>query len=57
MFVSINNYLVPLAGVAWGMAIFGDSLSDWVWAALVPMIAGAMLMNARQWHAGLASKA
>ena len=39
VFVSANNYLVPVAGVAWGMAIFGDSLSGWVWAALALMTA------------------
>ena len=39
VFVSVNNYLVPLAGVAWGMAIFGDSLSGWVWGALALMTA------------------
>ena len=47
VFVSTNNYLVPLAGVGWGMAIFGDSLSAWVWAALVLMIAGVLVMTAR----------
>ena len=47
VFLSTNNYVVPLAGVAWGMAIFGDSLSGWVWAALALMIAGLALMNAR----------
>ena len=47
VFVSANNYLVPLAGVAWGMAIFGDRLSGWVWGALALMIAGVVLLTAR----------
>ena len=47
VFFSTSNYLVPIAGVAWGMAIFGDSLSGWVWAALALMIAGLTSMNAR----------
>ena len=47
VFFSANNYLVPLAGVAWGMAIFGDSLSVWVWGALGLMIAGVLLLTAR----------
>lgn len=47
VFFSANNYLVPLAGVAWGMAIFGDRLSVWVWGALALMIAGVLLLTAR----------
>ena len=47
VFVSVNNYLVPLAGVAWGMAIFGDSLSGWVWGALALMIGGVLLLTTR----------
>ena len=47
VFFSTNNYLVPIAGVAWGMVIFGESLSGWVWAALALMIAALILMSAR----------
>ena len=47
VFFSANNYLVPLAGVAWGMVIFGDRLSVWVWGALALMIAGVFLLTAR----------
>ena len=47
VFLSINNYLVPLAGVGWGMAIFGDFLSGWVWGALALMIAGVLILTAR----------
>ena len=47
VFFSANNYLVPLAGVAWGMAIFGDRLSVWVWGALALMMAGVLLLTAR----------
>jgi drug/metabolite transporter (DMT)-like permease len=54
VFCSTNNYVVPIAGVAWGMLIFGDSLSDWVWAALALMIAGLALMNAREVRVALA---
>jgi drug/metabolite transporter (DMT)-like permease len=47
VFFSANNYLVPVAGVAWGMAIFGDRLSAWVWGALGLMIAGVLLLSVR----------
>ena len=47
VFFSANNYLVPLAGVAWGMIIFGDRLSAWAWGALALMIAGVVLLTAR----------
>ena len=54
LFFSTSNYLVPLAGVVWGMAIFGDSLSGWVWAALALMIAGLSSMHTREARAGAA---
>ena len=57
VFCSTNNYLVPVAGVAWGMVIFGDSLSGWVWAALALMIAGLALTNAREVLVALAGDA
>jgi drug/metabolite transporter (DMT)-like permease len=47
VFFSANNYLVPVAGVAWGMVIFGDSLSVWVWGALALMFAGVFVLTAR----------
>ena len=40
VFFSTINYIGALAGVGWGMAMFGDALSGWIWAALALMFAG-----------------
>ena len=40
VFFSTVNYIGALAGVAWGMAMFGDVLSGWIWAALALMLGG-----------------
>jgi drug/metabolite transporter (DMT)-like permease len=47
VFFSTSNYIATVAGVVWGLIIFGDSLSPWIWGALVLMIAGLYLMNVR----------
>lgn len=45
VFFSNINYLATLCGVVWGMAIFGDALSGWIWAALALMLGGLYLGN------------
>ena len=45
VFFSTINYLAALAGVVWGMAMFGDTLSGWIWAALALMLGGLYLGN------------
>ena len=45
IFFSTINYLATLAGVVWGMVMFGDALSGWVWAALALMLGGLYLGN------------
>ena len=45
VFFSTFNYIVTLAGVGWGILIFHDSHSLWIWAALVLMFAGLFLVN------------
>jgi drug/metabolite transporter (DMT)-like permease len=39
------NFVIPLTGIGWGMAFFGERHSLWVWAALALMILGVFLVN------------
>ena len=48
VFASQTAYLITLAGVLWGMAIFGERHSPWIWAALALMLAGLSLVRPRQ---------
>lgn len=45
VFASQTGYVVTLTGVFWGMAIFGESHSAWVWMALLAMMAGLALVK------------
>jgi len=45
VFASQEAYVVTLAGVAWGMLLFGEVHSPWGWGALVAMIAGFALIK------------
>lgn len=45
VFASQEAYVVTLAGVAWGILLFGEVHSAWVWGALVVMIAGLALIK------------
>ena len=45
VFFSTINYLATLTGVVWGMAMFGDVLSGWIWAALALMLGGLAIGN------------
>jgi drug/metabolite transporter (DMT)-like permease len=47
VFTSQAAYLVTLAGVMWGMIIFGDSLSPWLWTAIGLLMAGLTLVRPR----------
>ncbi len=47
VFFSTSNYIATIAGVVWGLIIFGDTLSPWIWGALVLMIGGLYLLNAQ----------
>jgi drug/metabolite transporter (DMT)-like permease len=47
IFASQTAYLVTLAGVLWGMALLGERHSFWIWAALVVMLAGLLLVQPR----------
>jgi drug/metabolite transporter (DMT)-like permease len=48
VFASQAGYTVTLSGVLWGIAIFGESHSLWVWGALATMIIGLMLVKPRE---------
>ncbi|MBR45304.1 MAG: hypothetical protein CMM31_02255 [Rhodospirillaceae bacterium] len=39
------NFIIPLIGIGWGFAFFGESHSLWIWAALALMILGVFLVN------------
>ncbi len=45
VFASLMGYLVTLSGVAWGILIFGEVHSGWIWTALAIMIAGLALVQ------------
>ena len=45
VFFSTVNYIAPLAGVGFGILIFQDSHSMWIWAALVLLFAGLFFVN------------
>jgi len=45
VFASQTGYVVTLAGVFWGMLIFDENHSIWVWMALVAMILGLALVS------------
>ncbi len=47
VFAAQTAYPVTLAGVFWGMAIFGEQHSLWIWAALAVMLAGLALVTPR----------
>ena len=45
VFTSQTGYIVTFTGVIWGMIIFGESHSLWVWGALLAMIIGLVLVK------------
>jgi drug/metabolite transporter (DMT)-like permease len=48
VFTSQTAYLVVLFGMLWGILCFGDQHSGWIWAALILMVAGVLLVSLRQ---------
>ena len=48
LFASQTAYIVTLSGVFWGMAIFGEVHSNWVWISLITMLAGLALVTPRK---------
>jgi drug/metabolite transporter (DMT)-like permease len=48
VFVSQVGYIVTFSGVMWGMWLFGERHSLWIWAALLCMCCGLALVNWRR---------
>lgn len=48
VFASQTAYVVTLSGVFWGIIIFRESHSSWVWLALVLMLSGLALVRPRR---------
>jgi drug/metabolite transporter (DMT)-like permease len=47
VFASQMAYVVTLSGIVWGIAIFGEQHSLWIWAALAAMMAALILVTPR----------
>jgi drug/metabolite transporter (DMT)-like permease len=47
VFASQTAYVITLAGVAWGMLLFGETHSIYIWAALVMTLIGISLVRPR----------
>jgi drug/metabolite transporter (DMT)-like permease len=47
VFASQTAYLVTLSGILWGIAIFSEQHSWWIWTALLVMLAGLALVRPR----------
>jgi drug/metabolite transporter (DMT)-like permease len=48
VFASQAGYVVTLAGVLWGVIIFGEAHSGWVWLAMCLIMTGLALVTPRQ---------
>ena len=48
VFMSFTGYIVTLTGIAWGVVLFGESHSPWVWGAAALIFAGLALVNLRR---------
>ena len=45
VFFAQFNYLAVFAGIAWGWAVFGESLNAMVWVAFALMVVGVVLIS------------
>jgi drug/metabolite transporter (DMT)-like permease len=48
VFASQTGYVVTLAGVIWGIVLFGETHSAWVWGSVVMMMLGLALVTPRR---------
>lgn len=48
VFASQTAYLVTFSGVLWGVAIFDEQHSVWIWASLAVMLVALMLVSPRK---------
>ena len=54
LFASQTGYVVTLAGVIWGIYLFGETHSAWVWGSVVTMMLGLALVTPRRTDADAA---
>lgn len=47
VFATLTSYIVTASGIGWAMALLGERFSPWVWAAVLVMLAGLMLVRPR----------
>jgi drug/metabolite transporter (DMT)-like permease len=47
VFASQNAYSIMLFGIAWGVLLLGEHLSDWAWAAILLVLLGLFLVGQR----------
>ncbi len=50
VFTSQAAYVVTLAGIGWGMLLFGERHSWWIWVALALLLTGIALVQPEQTH-------
>lgn len=48
VFMSFTGYIVTLTGIAWGILLFDESHSPWIWGAACLIFAGLALVNLRR---------
>ena len=48
VFASLTGYVITLCGVFWGMLLFDERHSAWVWSALALMLLGMALVTPRR---------
>jgi drug/metabolite transporter (DMT)-like permease len=56
VFASQTAYVITLAGVAWGIILFSESHSIYIWSALALTLMGIGLVRPRQPISRLASR-
>lgn len=55
VFASQMGYVVTVSGIAWGMVIFSENHSLWIWASVALLFVGLTLVRPRETTSGAAS--
>jgi len=48
VFMGFTGYIVTLTGIGWGVLLFGERHSPWVWGAAILIFTGLALVNLRR---------
>ena len=56
IFASQTGYIVTISGVIWGIILFEEDHSVWVWASFVTIITGLVLVNPKKTSKALSKK-